>query len=203
MSKKNKTAPFVEPEFNVLLRAEKITSEGYKTELSMSDEQRKAVAKRLEIVSVDDFKAQVKAVRLADGCTLCIEGSLKAHVTQECVVTLDPVPSVIEESFLSYYLDEGNVASFASARRSKREDSDDNAMSRERPIPEEGEELEALTDGAVNIGELCVEAMVLGLDPYPHSDAAKERDRDESVYEDPKHSPFEVLKDLKIVKGEE
>ena len=103
-----------------------------------------ALAARFGILGVGAFAARLRLVSEPDGAVLA-EGRFTADVTQACVVTLEPVPQHLDESFACRFLPAGAVA----------EDG-----------PEEIDAIET-SGGIADLGEALAEALALALDPYP------------------------------------
>ncbi|MBV9332159.1 MAG: hypothetical protein JOZ55_11455 [Alphaproteobacteria bacterium] len=61
----------------------------------LPDAEREALAHWSEIESVESFRAELVLTRRS-ASRYAIEGKLSAAIVQACVVTLDPVPSMIE-----------------------------------------------------------------------------------------------------------
>ena len=68
-------------------------------EIEASQGERRALASRLGLVSLDRLVARVSLRRLPRGGPIRAEASLSATVTQACVVTLAPVTSEVEHEF--------------------------------------------------------------------------------------------------------
>ncbi|MEO1291907.1 MAG: DUF177 domain-containing protein [Pseudomonadota bacterium] len=99
-----------------------------------------------------------------------LEGDLRAQVAQACVVTLDPVPEGIDTTLTRFWLPE--------ERLDMPEPNKEIEIVLEDAL--DGEEIEPLGQG-IDLGAVAVEALLLHLDPYPHSPSAKEEDAAEAV----------------------
>lgn len=158
-----------------------------------ADEQERAdLARRLNVVSVEEARASV-TVQKAGGVIHAI-GSVSAHVTQNCVVTLQPLRSVIEDEFEGWFGDKDSAVSFARARN-EREAKKGHA---EVEILEESVDPEPILNGKVDLGELATQYLSLGVDPYPRAQgAASAHIEDEKAAAQSRKSPFEALKNWK------
>jgi hypothetical protein len=67
-----------------------------------SEGERAELARRFALVALDRLEARVTMVRLAGGL-LRLTAELSADVVQECVVTLEPVASRLEDQFMLLY----------------------------------------------------------------------------------------------------
>lgn len=184
-------------EFSHTLRADTITSAPYTFNFEADERARALLAKRFGILGVQSLKGSGTVTRQSDGLTLYVRGHLDAEVTQACVATLDPVAEIISEDFEAYFLDESQVASFSRARKKKEELDGGSILDdiEEQPIPEDHEDPEPIVGGIIDIGEVAAQHLSLSLDPFPRSQAAKEAEPG-PILEEPKPSPFAVLKDL-------
>ena len=109
-----------------------------------------ALAVRFGIPGIARFTADL-ALTPETGGALRVSGTLEAEVTQECVVTLDPVVQALSAPIALRVLNEGEVPT------------DDD--------PDSPDEIES-QKGMVDLGEACAEQLALALDPYPrHPDA--------------------------------
>ena len=107
---------------------------------------------------------------------LHVVGRVTATVDQNCVVTLDPIESLIDEPIDLVFVP-GATSS---------EESDDVA---ELEMPVEGPE--ELVDGAIDLGAIAIEFLILGIDPYPRkADAVFEAP---AAGDDPVAHPFAAL----------
>jgi len=117
-----------------------------------------------------------------------LAGSFRAELVQTCVVTLEPVPSVIEEEFTLQYLpaDEIDEPIF--------EPEAEVDLAFDAPDPPE-----PLEGGMLDLFGVLVEQLSLALEPYPRADGAvwsgdvPEDSPDNSAHE----HPFAALSGLK------
>lgn len=138
-------------------------------------------AKMVELVAklagVRDL-AQLSAVfdLTREGAGVRVAGQMSARVGQTCVVTLEPIESVVQEAIDLH---------FAPA-----------SADTVQPGPDsEGAELaEPLVDGKVDLGAIATESLILGIDPYPRKPGAEFSPP--RVADDGGH-PFDALAALK------
>lgn len=184
-------------EYSYPVNAETITAERVKYRPEIDDDEKAGICERFNISDIKNFQAEVELRRQNDGCTIVAEGYVKAKIVQPCVITLEPVEEKLREEFTAYYLDERNVSSFSNAQRQKDEsDPDEGGIPHEREMPDAHEEPEVIRNGKLDLGELIVQSLGLGVNPYPRSKKAETRDTDEPVYKDKEENAFSVLKDL-------
>lgn len=108
-----------------------------------------ALAKRFGLVQLDRLAAKGQA-ELGSGGQWRLTGSLTASVVQSCVVSLDPVPAEVSDSFeLDFTV------------QSDKDDEDgevDLTVGDAEPLP---------PDGRLDVGEITAQQLSLALDPFP------------------------------------
>jgi uncharacterized metal-binding protein YceD (DUF177 family) len=133
-----------------------VPAAGLGVERNASVDERRRLAEELAIVSVDALVAKYRITPLSKG-RLGVTGRVETRVTQECVVTLDPVTSSVSVPLDVIFTPESHV-----------------------PEPEiegsledlESPDEESIENGVVDMGRIIVEELVSGLDPYPRREGA-------------------------------
>lgn len=149
-------------------------------EIEATQAERKALARRFGVVSLDRLVARVSLRRLPRDGLIQLEGCLWATVTQACVVTLEAVTSEVEREFSQLFTlglgsePDGEVFVDLDAE--------------DPPEPVE--------DGRIDLGEAVAEHLSLALDPYPRGEGAELQSGDWDGAE-ARNSPFAVLGTLK------
>jgi uncharacterized metal-binding protein YceD (DUF177 family) len=155
---------------------------GDKVHFMADADQRTAIAKWAGVLSLEKFEADVEIAKPAPD-RFALSFHVRAHVTQACVVTLEPVASSLERSF-------SRELFFVGSSRHRQGAGPDVAL--DGDLEEGPEEIDSLH---IDLAIPVLEEFVLSLDPYPRRPgvefAAKSPDSD------PRESPFAVLKDLK------
>lgn len=176
-----------------------IPSAGKTVKMSAGAAHLKAIAERLDVSEVKNLDATLRLTLQNGGHILHIEGQFHSEIVQECVITLQPVTSILEDSFEAWYADHAKAASFNRAKHNQKmmEEGD------EVQILEEKDDPEALIDGQVDLGEVAIQFLSLSVNPYPRADGV-ETDDDEVITVAPKASspaatsgrpnPFAALK---------
>lgn len=174
------------------------TSDFPKTlEIAPDDAARARLVTRLNILALDDCQVRVKLSTSA-GHMIHVEGEIEAQLRQNCVVTMEPVNSQLQESFEAWYADPEQVVSLAKARHDLKIKKGYGEM----PVLDEKDDPEEVVDGRIDLGELVAQYLSLFIDPYPHAQGA-ELPEDNSLhkvaYEDNPitKNPFAALKDWK------
>lgn len=151
---------------------------GLKRRLEADAPVRARIARALDLQALDRLEAEVSVAPAAQGYEA--QGTLHAHVTQTCGVTLEPLPAELSTDFAVRFV-EAEAAEPAEAQREVVV-----ALEDEDP-PDE------IEGGVVDLGAYVVEHLALALDPFPRKPGA--------VFEAPEQaaepSPFAALARLK------
>ena len=157
-----------------------------KITITANDRERAFLARKYDLVRIDKLSASVLLQRrLNGGGKIDVNGDLSADVIQECVVSLLPVKMHVAEKFSLVF--ENGIISRSRLDLFSLGDADP-------PEFYSGDFLE--------IGDLVVEYLSLGLDPYPrHPDAVLPIDRPSNKKggereTDNKHKPLKNLRRL-------
>jgi uncharacterized metal-binding protein YceD (DUF177 family) len=140
-------------EFTRLIDTARLPEGGAIEDLAATPAERAALARRFGLLALDRLEARVTLARLPGGFVR-LSATLSAEVVQECVVTLAPVASRVEDSFSLLY----------GAAVAPEED--------EVVVSGESELVEPLGDGVIDIGEAVAQQLSLALDPYPRAPGA-------------------------------
>ncbi len=157
--------------------------DGDRLDLVADEAERNAIARRLDLVSLDRLEAHVSLSRTAGAVRA--EGRLIAALDQSCVVSGDPVTAHVDEPFAVLFMPEPPAGG-----------------------PDEEIELGAedcdvvFTDGAmIDLGGAIADTLALGLDPYPRSASAEVAIKEAGVLNEAEASPFAIL--AKLTKSDE
>jgi uncharacterized metal-binding protein YceD (DUF177 family) len=159
-------------EFSRKLALKAVGPTGRIERLEANQAEREALAERLGIIALDSLTAEI-ALSPAPGGALRARGTIRAEVVQACVVTLDPVPELVEEVLDWRILPAGEAAS------------DD--------LDEGPDEIESEPDGSVDLGEALAQELSLSLDPYPRAPGAELPDEARAAAE----NPFAAMRSIK------
>lgn len=140
----------LEPEFSRPLPVDKVTPHGVEQEVVAQSKERQKLAERFGLLEIKELKATLHAALIEGGRAISVSGMLQSKVVQRCVVTLEPLPATIEQAI---------EARFAV-----------------RPLPvtdsaiiadPDMDDIEAVENGVIDLGELAAQTLGVALDPYP------------------------------------
>ncbi len=115
--------------------------------------ERAALARRFDLLSLDELRAEGTLETLHGGRGALLSVRFAASLSQACVVTLEPVPATIAETFTLEYAVPSEVV--------EPQDIEIDVEETDPPEP--------LIDGTVDVGEAVAEQLALALDPYPRA----------------------------------
>jgi uncharacterized metal-binding protein YceD (DUF177 family) len=143
---------FVRPEFSRRVDLARLGALESTYPISADAQEREALARRFELLSLDRLEAGIRLKRVPGG-TVRLTGHFSADVVQACVVSLEPVASALEQDFTVLYgateLDKTVMVDLES----------------DAPEPFDGD--------AIDIGEAVAQQLALALDPYPRAPEAR------------------------------
>lgn len=151
-------------------RAEHASTRGKSLHIEANAKQCAAIAARLDVLAVKSVAADLTLTLENGGHILYVSGTFKAELTQECVVTGEPLDEVVEDSFEAWYADHDKAIPFARAQHQVKavEEGDEVQMLDEKDDPE------PMIGGQVDLGETVVQFLSLAVNPYPRKDGSYE-----------------------------
>ena len=152
--------------------------DGDRIDLVADENERRAIAERLDLPSLGRLEAHASLAR--DGDRIRAAGRVAASLEQRCVATGEPVAAHVDEAFDIAFVPEPRIG------------------------PEEEVELRpadcemVFHDGTViDLGTAIADTLALSLELYPRSAAAETALREAGVLSEDEASPFAVLARLK------
>jgi uncharacterized metal-binding protein YceD (DUF177 family) len=182
--------PDTRPPFSYRIKVGHVSHNALEVRVEADARERKALAELWDILGVEVLTAELKIRRWKkDGVK--VMGSVHAEVTQACVVTLDPVPQVIDEAIEEIFVPEGSALARIPANDAG-----------EIVVDPDGPDLpESFTGDEIDVGAFVAEMAAMALDPYPRKPDVEFGGHIEGdAVDDRKPSPFAVLKNLKLEK---
>lgn len=153
--------------------------DGERIDLVADESERKAVAERLRLDSLERFEAHVTLER--DGERIRAHGRVRAALEQSCVATGDPVAEHVDEPFEILFLPEPETGSADEEIELAQEDCD-----------------VVFHDGSsIDLGTAIADTLALAMNPYPRSAGADAALREVGVLAEEQGGPFAALAKLK------
>ena len=145
--------PEIAPELSRPVDVTRLSASGTMVNLAPSADELTAIAKRLDLVSVDQLSGKIR-VRPTMGREITAEGMVSAQVQQTCVVTGDALPTTLEFSLLRRYSEDADALAGLDVDEDEVVDPD-----HDDPDP--------IENGTIDVGEAAVEELALQLPTYP------------------------------------
>jgi uncharacterized metal-binding protein YceD (DUF177 family) len=149
---------------------------GLEATLEAKPSERKSLADYLDVVSVEALSGQLLLQRWR-GQGVRVTGRITARLTQNCVVTLEPLNVAVVAEVDRKFLPDSMLA----------RDADPHEML----IDPDGEDPPEPLPHSLDLGELAAEELALNIDPYPRKLGAEEAPPHDIVAP---ANPFSVLK---------
>lgn len=134
------------------------------------------------LLAVGSFRAELLVKTWKRG-GISLTGRVEARIVQECVVTLEPLETSIDEEIDTLFVPEGSALSRETIEEG------------ELVLSADGPDLPETFDGAtIDVGAVAEEIFALAIDPYPRkpgAELARENADADRV------SPFAKLRDLR------
>src|SRR5689334_2814736 len=177
MKQSTSRKPSATPAWSLPVTVAAVPETGQRLDLVADGAARDAIARMAGLAALPRLEAEFDLTRQgADG--LRAVGRVSATVVQNCVVTLEPIQSEIDEAVDLVFLPD--VAPPTEAVDVQVLETDDPP--------------ETIRDGVIDLGAVATEFLVLGLDPYPRKPDAV---FDAPPVGDPASHPFAALAALK------
>lgn len=168
------------------LRVAGLPAAGAPVTIVANEEQRAALAREHELLSVESFRAELVAKPFRrEGVR--VSGRVGATITQRCVVTLEPLESRIDEEVSALFVPEGSSLSHGGEAGG------------ELVLEPEGPDApEPFSGDSLDVGVLAEEFFELGIDPYPRKPGAEiETNQSEDAHAQTAGPMYESLKKLR------
>ena len=152
--------------------------DGERIDLVADDTERRAIADRLDLGSLDRLEAHARLAR--EGDTIRAAGRVAASLEQRCVVTGEPVAAHVDEAFEIAFVPEPKIGA-------------------EEEVELRSEDCEVVFhDGAaIDLGAAIADTLALSLDPYPRCASAETALREAGVLSEEEAGPFAILARLR------
>ncbi len=178
----------IKSEIERLIDLDKLGPNGAALEITTSENERAALAKRFGFMGLPAFSARITVDRKPGG-QVVVEGRLKGRIVQACILSLDPVTQELDDAFRLVFAE--NVT----------EDLD--PESGEAVLNANGDAPEPLTGNMLDVGEIAAEQLSLTAIRIPAAGhqargcAAEDQGRCPAGGPEPRRHPFAGLAALK------
>lgn len=168
------------PEFSRPQRLDTIGEAPREIAVEADAEERRRLAGRFALVSVDRLVASFTVGRSESG--IAVVGRVEARVVQACSVTGEPVEARIDQAVRLRFVHPAETGE-------------------EIELTDEAVDTVEIEGCAIDLGEAAAETMALALDPFPRSPAAATALAEAGVLSEDDTGPFAALKALKGALG--
>jgi hypothetical protein len=152
---------------------------GRRVDFAADERTRDEVAKAAGVIGLPRLEASFDLTKHGHDALRAV-GRVVARVRQNCVVTLDPIESEVDEPIDVVFTEAGNAAEKPKRASYQSIDADDPP--------------ETMHGGVVDLGAVATEFLLLGIDPYPRKEGVT---FDAPAEPDPSAHPFAALAALK------
>lgn len=169
-------------EFSRPFAIEDIAPGGSDVLLKATPDERRKLAERFGLLSLETLTARLTITRGASGIPVRVHGRLDAVLVQECVVSLEPVRSKINELLEVAFAPVGDEPM-------------GDLLDPDQPDPPE-----PLDGDSVELGEIVAQYLSLAIDPYPKRAGAAPPDWQQASPhggDESADNPFSILADLR------
>jgi hypothetical protein len=173
------------------LAVETVPDAGLEVSICADASERAALAKRYSLVAVASLAADLRVSKKARS-RFTVTGNLRAHVTQTCVVSLEPFESEIETDIEVDFGEDTPAQNLARPGYGLEPEKTGSP-----PISAQSDAPDPIVDGFIDLGALATEFLVLSLDPYPRKPGVRFEDLGYTGDQADSVSPFAALKKLK------
>jgi uncharacterized metal-binding protein YceD (DUF177 family) len=163
-------------EIERIVDVDRMGPSGTALEISASDSERMALAKRFGFLGLPAFSARVTVDR-HPGDQVVVEGRMRGKIVQACILTLDPVTQDLDEAF--------RIVFKQGLAEEKDPESGEALVSAQTDSPE------PLTGNLLDVGEIVAEQLSLAAEPYPRKQGVKLEDVLPKPRKDGRHSRHE------------
>lgn len=163
---------------------ERIPDTGLHREIEADEATRTAMAAIAGLREIAYVRAAFN-LKPRSGGQVHVTGRVQARVGQNCVVTLEPLESDIDEEIDLTFAPSEQIPELAEP-----EDDDDDSATDMTNAPE------PIENGVIDLGRLASDMLYLAIDPYPRKEGAEFEPQVEAA--DPEDNPFAALKSLQL-----
>lgn len=161
-------------------RTAEIAEDGLRERRAATAEELVEIARVLDVLSCEGVTADYVIRPIGQG-RYRMKGEVTGHLTQACVVTLEPVAQPVQAAFDVEFWPDGTLP----------------AAGEDEVEVLSSAEIEPIEHGRIDAGRIVFETLSASLDPYPRKPGAAFAGDTTDSLEAGKESPFAALKTLK------
>jgi uncharacterized metal-binding protein YceD (DUF177 family) len=179
----------INPEFSFFINCETLKEAEKTYQIEASDDEREALAKRLDLLSLDSLIVKAVVSRQSSDLVYAM-CQCSAEYVQACVVTSKPLKNRLDFNFERTF----SASAEAFLGSDVEPDEEEGGLDDEMPEPPD-----PMTNGGFDLGESVAEQLSLEIDPFPRAadavlDGMTSAGDDEGTQ---RTNPFAVLEQLK------
>ena len=141
-----------------ILPVAEVEREGRDYRFAASEDERRVLADRFDLVSVEALSADVTVRDAGTEQGILVSGTLTASLHQRCIVSLEPVPESYTTDFSLLLVDPEMAA---------RMDEEEVYLDPEAP------EYDALEGKEIPLGEIVAQTLSITMNPYPRAEGSE------------------------------
>ena len=165
------------PEFSRPERLDTIGERDRSVDIVATEEERRKLAARFAVLSVDMLEARFTIRR--DGAGIVAQGHVTARVLQACSVTDEPLAASVDEPVALRFVDNFG------------------AIDGEIELSDDALDTVPIDGGVIDLGEAAAETLALALDPFPRGPNAAAALRAAGVISEDEYQPVNAFAGLK------
>ncbi len=165
------------PEFSRPERLDTIGERDRSVDIVATEEERRKLAARFAVLSVDMLEARFTIRR--DSAGIVAQGHVTARVMQACSVTDEPLPAKVDEPVALRFVDNFGT------------------VDGEIELSDDALDTVPIDGGVIDLGEAAAETLALALDPFPRGPNAAAALRAAGVISEDEYQPVNAFAGLK------
>lgn len=144
--------------FNVLIASADVTTDERTYQLTAPESVLKSVIERLSLISLSSLSADISIVYDRTFKAIKVSGRVRAELEQPCVVTLEPVPETVDDSF---------DLLLVSPEQAEQYDNDELYLDPTYP------DYDSLDTDHIDLGEVAIQTLSILMAEYPRKEGVE------------------------------
>ncbi|MEM7620819.1 MAG: DUF177 domain-containing protein [Pseudomonadota bacterium] len=163
-----------------------IPEQGLEISETITAKEKQYLIDTLDLHDISSFQTDIKITKQRQDVFI-IKGRVSAHIIQECIVTLEDVRTVVDETLKAKFVPKDSTCF---THRAENIDVD----------PFEDHDIEAYENGVICLGQFIYETLATAIDPYPRKQDANfdwpGSTPEHANQKNNSNNPFAVLKEF-------